>query len=138
MVGFVFDPIRLLMICVYGIVLSLVYLLLYTVHSNLHTCPSHAPRKDYGSKFSVGTMSFPGGYPAEINTLVDTFIFRYKLSHEVAAKLVKCSPGIQWQVISPRAPKVVLPLLLRSSHTSAQNERFEHGCNFVLLLGRME
>ena len=81
--------------------------LLYIVHSNLRTCPSHALRKDYGSKFSVGTMSFPGGYHAEINTLVDTFIFRYKLSHEVAAKLVKCSLGIQWQVISPRAPKVV-------------------------------
>ena len=95
------------MICVYGILFSLAYFLLYTVHSNVHTCPSHAPRKDYGSKFSVGTMSFPGGYPAEINTLVDTFIFRYKLSHEVAAKLVKCSLGIQWQVISPRAPKVV-------------------------------
>ena len=52
-------------------------------------------------------MSFPGGYPAEIKTLVDTFVFRYKLSHEVAAKLVKCSLGIQWHVISPRAPKVV-------------------------------
>ena len=52
-------------------------------------------------------MSLPGEYPAEISSLVDTFIVQYKLNQEVADKLGKCPPGIQWQVISPRPPKIV-------------------------------
>ena len=52
-------------------------------------------------------MSLPGEYPAEISSLVDTFIVEYKLNQDVADKLGKCPPGIQWQVISPRPPKIV-------------------------------
>ena len=52
-------------------------------------------------------MFLPGEYPAEISSLVGTFIVQYKLKQEVADKLGKCPPGIQWHVISPRPPKVV-------------------------------
>ena len=52
-------------------------------------------------------MSLSGEYPAEIGALVDSFIVQYKLNQEVADKLGRCPPGIQWQVISPKPPKVV-------------------------------
>ena len=92
-----------------GFMESYVHLQVSSPHRPVQpTCmSSDALWKDYGSKSRVGSMSFTGDYPAEIKSLVDTFIFRYKLSHEGADKLVKCPPGIQWQVISPRPPKVV-------------------------------
>ena len=52
-------------------------------------------------------MSMSGEYPAEICSLVDSFIVQHKLNQDVADKLGRCPPGIQWQVISPKPPKVV-------------------------------
>ena len=52
-------------------------------------------------------MSVSDDYPADIGSLVDSFIVQYKLNQEVADKLSRCPPGIQWQVISPRPPKIV-------------------------------
>ena len=52
-------------------------------------------------------MPTSGEYPADIGSLVDSFIVQYKLNHEVANKLGKCPPEVQWQVIAPSPPKVV-------------------------------
>ena len=40
----------------------------------------------------------------ELDSLVDTFITRWDISHDVASKLVRCPPDVQWQVISRRPP----------------------------------
>ena len=52
-------------------------------------------------------MFRPSDFSFEIKSLVDTFIIRWGVSHDVASKLVKCSPEVQWQVITSKARRKV-------------------------------
>ena len=52
-------------------------------------------------------MFRPTEFSYEIEVLVDTFIIRWGVRHDVAKKLARCSPEIQWQVISSKAPRRV-------------------------------
>ena len=52
-------------------------------------------------------MFRPSDLSFEIEYLVDTFIIRWGVSHDVASKLVNCSPEVQWQVITLKAPRKV-------------------------------
>ena len=52
-------------------------------------------------------MFRPSDFSIEIRSLVDTFIIRWGVSHDVASKLVNFSPEVQWQVITLKAPRKV-------------------------------
>ena len=52
-------------------------------------------------------MFRPSDFSIEIESLVDTFIIRWGVSHDVASKLVNCSPEVQWQVITLKALRKV-------------------------------
>ena len=52
-------------------------------------------------------MLNPDDIAYEIGVLVETFNVRWDLHREVANQLWRCSPVIQWEVISKRMPMVV-------------------------------
>ena len=52
-------------------------------------------------------MFRPSEFSIEIEAVVDTFIIRWGVRHDVAKKLARCSPEIQLQIISSKAPRRV-------------------------------
>ena len=52
-------------------------------------------------------MFRPSNFSVEIESLVNIFIIRWGVSHDVASKLVNCSSEVQWQVITLKALRKV-------------------------------
>ena len=52
-------------------------------------------------------MLSPGDLAYEIGVLVETLNVRWDLHRDVANQLRRCSPVIQWEVISNRMPLIV-------------------------------
>ena len=52
-------------------------------------------------------MFSPSEIAAEIRVLVDTFIIRWNINQDVANKLLRSHPEVQWRVISNQVPRCV-------------------------------
>ena len=52
-------------------------------------------------------MFNPSEIAAEIKVLVDTFIIRWNINQDVANKLLRSHPEVQWRVISNQVPRCV-------------------------------
>ena len=52
-------------------------------------------------------MFSPSEIAAEIRVFVDTFIIRWNINQDVANKLLRSHPEVQWRVISNQVPRCV-------------------------------